>query len=147
MYTDPDLAWQENSAEIGPAMIDQVVRMLAGIRWARKDIAAFLGSYLTEPKPTVFFEPPEMPVDYEDFAHALGEQGAALDPRSLLLWSETAGFHLNGEALTIDRADHTVLKKLAHQRSLSADTKLSPAVIRLLYDWYFDGFLHLENAA
>ncbi|GHT93699.1 hypothetical protein FACS1894116_06290 [Betaproteobacteria bacterium] len=148
MYADPDLAWQDNSAEIVPAMVDQVARMLTGIRWARKDIADFLGSYLTEPKPTIFFEPPDPPVDEETFARTLAANGAVLDPRSLLLWSETAGFHLNGEALTVDAADHTTLKQLAHQRRVPGSGKLSPAIVQLLYCWYEDGFLHLqENAA
>ena len=32
--------------------------MLAPIRWNAASVARFIGCYLTEPKPQVFFEPP-----------------------------------------------------------------------------------------
>jgi 50S ribosomal protein L16 3-hydroxylase len=145
MYADPDLVLQENSAEIGSAMIDQVARMLAAIRWEHVDIAAFLGSYLTEPKPTIFFTPPENPIGFQDFARALAIRGAVLDPRSLLLWSKAAGFHFNGEAIAVAPADRAALARFAHLRSVGAETKLSSTLTRLLHRWYVDGFLHLKE--
>jgi 50S ribosomal protein L16 3-hydroxylase len=143
-YADPGLALQDNSAEIGPAMIQQVARMLDGIRWDQRDVAAFLGSYLTEPKPTVFFEPPDNPANFETFSRALAAHGATLDSRSLLLWSDAAGFYLNGEALTPPPlpSDCATLAKIAHQRKVSGGD-LSPTLTSLLYCWYEDGFLHL----
>jgi len=144
MYADPELALQDNSAEIGPAMIDQVERMLAGIRWTRRDIADFLGTYLTEPKAHVFFESPEAPLTQKAFTRALGNKGCTLDARTLLLWSE-AGFHLNGEPLCPDEADIPTLSALAHQRRLDANAVLSPALVEQFYQWYEDGFIHLQE--
>ncbi|MDR2032489.1 MAG: cupin domain-containing protein [Azoarcus sp.] len=145
LYADPDLALQDNSAEISPAMIDQAARMLEGLRWSRADIAAFLGDYLTEPKPTVFFAPPVDPLDRDTFAHALADHGGALDARTLLLWSEQAGFHLNGEALACDPADRATLAALAHRRALAAGQPLSSRLLDLFHAWYEDGFFHLSN--
>jgi len=144
MYADPDLKLQENSAEIPPAMIDRVARMLKGIRWSRADVAAFLGDYLTEPKPSVFFDPPEEPLDRAEFARALRTHGCALDARTLLLWSDEAGFHLNGEPFAVDAADREIFATLAHRRRLDGGSALPARVVDLLHAWYEDGFLRVE---
>jgi 50S ribosomal protein L16 3-hydroxylase len=139
IYADPDLELQANSAEIVPKMIDQIERMLAGIRWTRQDVAAFVGEYLTEPKSHIFFEPPEEPMTRKAFARAVAKHGYALDPRSLLLISE-AGFHLNGDAIKIADDLRALVAELADRRSLGVATPCSRAALDLLYDWYCDGF-------
>lgn len=139
IYADPDLELQANSAEIGPRMIDRIERMLAGIRWSRADVAAFVGDYLTEPKPHVFFDPPTRPLGRKAFARAVAEGGFALDARTQLLFSE-AGFHLNGEALPIPPDLREALAELAHRRRLPARGTLPPALLALLHGWYGDGF-------
>lgn len=141
LYADPDLPLQENSAEIGAAMIDQIQRMIEGIRWSRADVAAFVGHYLTEPKPSVFFEPPEAPMARAAFKRAVSARGFRLDARSLLLWSE-AGFFLNGEILEIDPGWKDALAALAHARRLTGPLSLPAELLALLYDWYGDGFGH-----
>ena len=55
LYTDPDLKTQRTPAQIAPSMLQQVARHIAEIRWSAKDVTAFLGQYLTEPKTHVFF--------------------------------------------------------------------------------------------
>lgn len=141
LYADPDLALQQNSAEISSRMVDQIERMLAGIRWSRADVEAFVGAYLTEPKSHVFFDPPEEPLSRKRFDTALRARGFALDPRSLLLFS-AAGFHLNGEPLEIDAALRDTLATLAHRRALPADAfaDAPDGLTALLYDWYENGF-------
>src|SRR5690606_15636004 len=108
MYADPDLTLQDNSAQIGDAMVDRVTEMLNTIRWSREDVAAFLGDYLSEPKPTVFFVPPDEPLNRQDFATAVTEHGFMLDPATLLLFRD-GRFHLNGERLDIGTADPALL--------------------------------------
>lgn len=141
LYADPNLALQQNSAEISSRMVDQIERMLAGIRWSRADVEAFVGAYLTEPKSHVFFDPPEEPLSRKRFDTALRARGFALDPRSLLLFS-AAGFHLNGEPLEIDAALRDALATLAHRRALPADAfaDAPDGLTALLYDWYENGF-------
>jgi len=141
LYADPDLTLQQNSAEIGSRMIDQIEGMLASIRWSRADIEAFVGAYLTEPKSHVFFEPPEEPLSRKRFGTALRDRGFALDPRSLLLFS-AAGFHLNGEPLEIDATLRDTIAALAHRRALpaSAFADAPDGLTALLYDWYENGF-------
>ena len=146
LYADPDLQLQANSAAIAPQMIDQIERMLNGIRWSRAEVAAFVGSYLTEPKSHIFFDPPENPLKHKAFAQTLARQGVALDPRTLLLFSE-AGFFLNGEALTIAAAWQPILAGLADRRRLAAGTSLPAELLELLYGWYCDGYLHPDTMA
>ncbi|MBR0565879.1 cupin domain-containing protein [Azoarcus sp. L1K30] len=141
LYADPDLELQDNSAEIGPKMIDQIERMLAGITWSRKEVAAFVGEYLTEPKSHIFFDPPEKPLSRKRFDAALKKHGFALDARSLLLWNET-GFYLNGEPLDFDPSDREALAALAHHRKVAAGTPFSDTFVDLLHQWHEDGFGH-----
>ena len=138
-YSDPQLPLQENSAEISGAMLDQVAEMVARIRWQRDDIAAFLGCYLTEPKPHVFFDPPEESLSFTRFKTAVGRGGFVLDARSLLLFSGQR-FFLNGEALAFEPQDAGLLAELAHQRRLDGKTAFSASLLGLLYQWYLDGF-------
>jgi 50S ribosomal protein L16 3-hydroxylase len=142
MYADPGLALQDNSAEIPAAMIDQAAHMLEGIRWSRVDVAAFLGSYLTEPKPHIFFEPPDEPLDCAAFTRTIEIQGCALDARTLLLWSPEAGFHINGEPFACGPADRDTLAALAHRRRLEGGRAFPASLSALLHGWYEDGFLH-----
>ncbi|MDX5363420.1 MAG: cupin domain-containing protein [Pseudazoarcus pumilus] len=138
MYTDPDLTLQDNSAELGDTMVDRVADMLNGIRWSREDVAAFLGDYLSEPKPSVFFVPPDEPLSRKRFAAALAQHGFMLDPGTLMLFRDGC-FHLNGERLDIGKADATLLAGLAHARRLPPDSTLPDGTLDLLYRLYCDG--------
>ncbi len=140
-YADPDLVPQANSAEIGDAMIGRIEKLLAAIQWTRADLTAFIGDHLSEPKPQVFFEPPQSPLRLRAFSAAVQRGGFVLDPRSRLLFS-AAGFHLNGETLQPPGELHDSLRELADRRHLPAGSALSwpPPLLELLYDWYCDGF-------
>ncbi|MDD2872425.1 MAG: cupin domain-containing protein [Azoarcus sp.] len=145
LYADPDLTLQENSAEIGPKMVDQIEAMLSAIRWSRKDVTEFVGEYLTEPKSHIFFDPPDKPLSRKRFDTAVYKHGYALDARTLLLWSD-AGFYLNGEPVEFDPADRSALADLAHRRTLGPGQVLSVGLLDLLYQWYEDGFAHPSSA-
>ena len=60
-YADPDLRATREPARIGASMQRRCAGMLAAIRWDRADADRFLGSWLSEPKPSVFFTPPARP--------------------------------------------------------------------------------------
>jgi 50S ribosomal protein L16 3-hydroxylase len=140
-YRDPDLRCPKHPAEIDGAMIDQVGEILTKVRWDRKTVGDFLGCYLTEPKPHVFFDPPQRPLDRRRFHAALAKRGLQLDARSQLLFAGTH-FYINGEAVAIPRADRTALRRLADQRQIVAPD-ISENGEQLLYEWYRCGFVHL----
>ena len=55
VYADPDLKTQIHPSEISADMLRQVVHAIRKVKWDDEDIANFLGSYLSEPKPHIFF--------------------------------------------------------------------------------------------
>ena len=141
IYADPDLTLQQNSAEIGTRMVEQIETMLAAIRWGREDVKAFVGAYLSEPKSHIFFDPPQQALSMKAFARAVRSSGFVLDARSLLLFCGE-DFYLNGEALALPSTLHALIASLAHQRGLPA-TSLSDCpdeLLELLHEWYENGF-------
>lgn len=139
-YADPDLRVQR-SGEIGAAMIDRVAHELARIRWQRRDVADFLGRYLTEPKHNVYFDPPPAPLSLSRFKTQVAKHGVWLDRRSQLLYVG-ARFYLNGEAVQVPPASRRTFMTLADTRTLSA-AEAAQADAALLHEWYRDGFIHL----
>lgn len=145
LYADPDLELPQHSGEIGSKMIGQIESMIARIRWSTADVGDFLGHYLTEPKPHVFFEPPEREMSLKRFGRALATSGFRLNPRSILLFTD-AHFYLNGERLDVPESSQPTFTALADHRRIAAgsnDAQLGELTIDLLYQIYCDGFGHV----
>jgi len=105
-------------AKIGAGVIADVERVLGDIRWTRRDVAAFLGSYLTEPKPNVIFTAPRRPLSEMAFSRAAQRNGVELAPASLMLYGGAAMF-MNGERYGMEKAMATPLRRLADRRRLA----------------------------
>jgi 50S ribosomal protein L16 3-hydroxylase len=146
-YADPDLRATRDPARIGPAMQRRCAGMLAAIRWNRADAARFLGTWLSEPKPSIFFTPPVRPPSFAAFRARCARSGVRLDPRTQLLYDERHLF-VNGTALRWPPAGGATLRALANARALPGATvaAAAPAALRLLYDWHRDGYLHPDAA-
>ncbi len=142
-YADPGLAPTRHPARIDAAMRRQCARMLAGVKWDTQRVARFLGAWLSEPKPDVYFEPPAPALARAAFAAAASRRGVRLDRRTQLLYDDTR-LYLNGSALPPPDADRAALMRLADARALPAReaAALAPATLTLLHQWYRDGFLH-----
>jgi 50S ribosomal protein L16 3-hydroxylase len=145
-YGDPELAPTRNPARIDAAMRRQCARMLARIRWDAADVARFLGCWLSEPKPHVFFDPPAAPLPRPAFARAAARHGVRLDRRTQLLYDERHLF-INGTARPWPATGAKTIERLADRRTLAArDTAaLTATVAALLHDWYRDGFLRPDD--
>jgi 50S ribosomal protein L16 3-hydroxylase len=146
-YADPSLAPAAESARIGRTMQKRCSAMLAGVRWSDAVVGRFLGCYLSEPKPTVFFEPPSRPLRLAAFRSAAARRGVSLDRRTQLLYDSRNVF-LNGTALDSAGHDIAVIKRLANARHLSGvnfagSNSTRAAAVALFHRWYRDGFLHL----
>ena len=139
-YADPDLKLQKHPSELGAAMLKQVGSAIRKIRWDDEDIANFLGSYLSEPKPHIFFDGPARPLSATRFADTVRKNGVALDLKTLMLCQDHTVF-VNGEAYRVRKSDYRVLRELADARRLAADTALTDDAQELLYEWYLDGYL------
>jgi len=140
MYADPDLRTQKHPSEISAAMLQQVAQAIAKIQWSKRDIASFLGSYLSEPKPHIFFDAPARLLSREKFMQALQNRGVALDLKTQMLCHGRSVF-INGEAHKTGRETYRVLRALADERSLPAGAALPRKAFDLLYQWYADGYI------
>ncbi len=141
MYEDPDLALQDHPAEIGESMLEKVSEVLLRIRWGKSDVERFLGIYLSEPKPHLFFDPPDRPISEKRFVEAMGKRGVRLDPKSQMLFTQDHLF-INGEALSFVGLDEEYLKSFADARSSPA-ASTDPETMSLLYQWYRDGYIEI----
>ncbi|MDD2701470.1 MAG: cupin domain-containing protein [Sideroxydans sp.] len=139
-YADPDLKLQKHPSEIGPAMLKQVGAAIRKVRWDDEDVANFLGSYLSEPKPHIFFDGPARPLSAARFADAVQKRGVELDLKTLML-SQGRTLFVNGEAYKVRKSDYRVLRELADARLLPAGSVLTEDAMELLYEWYLDGYL------
>jgi 50S ribosomal protein L16 3-hydroxylase len=132
----------ELPASFIPALLQALRRRQPGPQDARRALLA----NLSEPRPHVYFEPPQAPVSQAQFARSLARQGAHLDLRSRLFYSaRMAG--INGEACALSPAQLRAVKPLADQgylpgHAVPQDKGLPDEdVLDLLYGWYCDGWL------
>lgn len=142
MYADPDLAVQAHPAEIGQGMVRQVSSILDELKWNDKDVADFLGLYLTEPKSHLVFDTPKN-ITLQAFEKRMKSHGIQLSFKSQLLMVNNS-YYLNGEALEFDDGSQNLLMKLADARVLSVQdishvSNLSDAFVAGMHDWYLAG--------
>lgn len=123
-------------------MIRQVAEVLSAIRFEQSDIAIFLGEYLSEPKATVFFDPPEKPLSRSAFVQRATKRGLRLSRRTRMLYTGKYVF-INGESFQVSRADQGILRRLADDRQIVANELqgASDDVEAAFHQWYMDGWL------
>lgn len=144
-YADPDLKPLTAPAEISPAMVKQVARELNKMRFTADDISIFLGQYLSEPKPGIWFDTPEENSSLEDFLQR-ASNGIRLSRKTQMLYYGDSLF-INGESYEIPETDHDLLMLLANQRELNG-TQVDQASLDLqeaLHSWHDEGWLYCKE--
>lgn len=139
VYADPGLQPQAHPSEINDAMLDQVADAINRIRWDKEDIANFLGCYLSEPKPHIYFDPPEHELTREEFQQIIEQHGLVLDLKTQML-CRTQSIFINGDTETVAGDTYVLFRQLADCRELPPGAFPLPAS-ELLYAWYLDGYL------
>jgi 50S ribosomal protein L16 3-hydroxylase len=140
MYADPDLKAQQHPSEISSKMLKQVEQAIQHIKWDKSDIANFLGCYLSEPKPHIYFDQPDKPLTINGFNNIFEKSGISLDLKTLMLCHTDTVF-INGETYLADNTSYIILRELADKRKLAATALKSEALLNLLYEWYTQGYL------
>lgn len=143
-YADPDLRPQDQPARIDAGMIDKIEAVLDALTWSRRDIASFIGTYLTEPKSQVVFATPTRALAKTAFSKAMQQSGVELAGGTLMLHSGPQVF-INGESHRVDATVAGVLRKLADRRELPGHG-VSATAMDLLYQWYRAGYIYLKKA-
>ena len=143
IYQDADLNLQDHAAEIGQEMIAKVSANLQKIQWSNEMIAEFLGTYLSEPKADVVFEPNKK-MSMRNFSEKLAKVGIALDLKSQMLFSDD-NFYLNGEVSKWIGEPANILTKLADHRYIETSIIQDALLLQQLYDWYIAGYLSFDS--
>ncbi|GAB1231632.1 cupin domain-containing protein [Ferrigenium sp. UT4] len=139
-YADPDLKLQKHPSEIGKKMLKQVAAEIRKVRWDDEDVANFLGCYLSEPKPHIFFDAPARPLSRSRFALAVAKRGVTLDLKTLMQCYGHTVF-INGEACPLKKSSYRILRQLADTRELPPAQSLPEEAAALLHEWYLAGYL------
>ncbi len=140
-YRDPGIAPPRHAAEIPASMVRRSAALVAGIRWHTRDVARFLGEYLTTPKPQVVFARPRRPAAPARFAMLCAASGVRLDLRTQLLF-RGPDFFINGECAAASARIRETLRRLADERSLPAAV-LPRVLLGLIHAWYLAGWVRI----
>ena len=140
MYADPNLKAQKHPAEISRDMLNQVKTVLNKIQLNQEVIASFLGTYLSEPKPHIFFDSPQNDLSEKKFLALAQARGVMLAPESLMLFVKGT-FFINGEMFTAGKKEQAFFVELADKRRTRVPHTVSPAVIAQLHNWYNNGYI------
>ncbi|MBY0499921.1 MAG: cupin domain-containing protein [Nitrosomonas sp.] len=141
-YSDPDLRLQVYPSEINVAMLSQVDSILKKIKWNRTDIQNFLGIYLSEPKPHVFFEQPTNPLSSDLFLRQIVKNGVQLNLKSRML-SGVNKLFVNGEIFEVGDDAYHVLIKLANDQEILPPLSMDEETEEVLYQWYVNGYVEV----
>ena len=140
-YSDPDLKLQKHPSEIGGQMLKQVAKEIRKVRWDDGDVANFLGCYLSEPKPHIYFDAPVRPLSSARFELAVQKRGVTLDLKTLMQCHGHT-VYLNGESYLLKKPAYRILRELADARELPPPARSLPAeAAALLHEWYLAGYL------
>ena len=149
LYRDPQQPAVDCPAELPAALVERVGAILAQITWKEQDIASFLGTYLSEPKPSVVFDPPQKPLNEARFISQASKSGLRLDRKTNLLYNRRF-FFLNGEEMLFDGAKKWLFD-LADHRSMSGKRFVTlshdSSVTALLHEWYCAGWIEVGGLA
>lgn len=109
----------------------------------RKQLDAFVGRFLTEPKPTVWFASPS-PVGLAQFIKRVRRRGVRLDRRTRMLWRGSL-LHINGETLHPHASCRRSLRRLANLRFGEASEyqalEDSHPAFAILHGWHASGWI------
>jgi 50S ribosomal protein L16 3-hydroxylase len=141
VYKDPKQPAVERPGELPAQLLEFARDALEDALKDPQSLARALGEYMTEPKPTVWFDA-LLPDDFSGEL-ALGV-AIRLDRRTKMMFDAQHIF-INGESFRAGGRDATLMRRLADERCLnSKDLALTSSEAReLLLTWSEAGWLHI----
>lgn len=138
-HADPRLGASENTGAIPNTLQTFATHAVQRLLSDSEALDRALGSWVTEPKPVVWFEA-------GGDAHAWRGAGLVLDRRSRMAYDQRHLF-LNGEAYRIGGRDAQLLRRLADTRRLSPKhcAALSSAAQAAVEQWCVQGWMGAED--
>ena len=139
-YADPDLRPTVHPAELRTDLIARCACAIDQVQWTRREVEAFIGTYLSEPKPHVRFTSPARPLGPRAFERTCVRTGLRLAPATGMLYRR-GRLYVNGEMIVMTGSTRRMLEQLADDRALPARTSFTGEAVALLYTWYRAGYL------
>jgi len=147
-YTDRGRAASRRPAEMPADLTGRLREWALGWRPARADVDRFIGCWLTEPKPNVWFERPVRTPSLDRFVALASRGGIRLDRRTRIGWRGRQLF-VNGEMPAVPVGAGRWMRQLADRRTLSsadaARALRNGTLAAMLRDWYAAGWLVLAG--
>ena len=148
-YADPGTPPTRHPGELPAAMHGTLSRWLLDWRPTRAQVDAFIGRYVTEPKPSVWFEPPTRRLSDDAFAARLADASLLADRRTRMAYRGNR-FFINGEDLRLEGGLRAPLKRFADERRLPpgalADAPVDSPLFCTLRAWWDSGWIHFAPA-
>jgi len=139
LYADPGLVAPADPSLLDDGFVRRAERLARAARPTRAAFEEFLGTYMTEPKAQVYFDPPEAPLALAAFLRAATRSGVRLDLKTQML-HRGKRVYVNGESCAMPAGQQ--VRSLAAARALPAQA-LPAAVAEMFYSWYKYGWLHV----
>jgi len=144
-YRDPGERPARHPGAIPPRWMRHAAHAVRSIRWSDRDIRAFAGRFLSEPKTHVFFTPPSRALPRPQFERRASRSGVELDPRSRLVFSGTM-FFLNGDEVRVPATARGFMRRLADAGRIEGPVSAPRAFWEAAHGWYLRGFLKIGEA-
>jgi len=145
-YRDPGATATSTPGRVPDAMHASLAAWLRGWRPPARAVDRFIGRFLTEPKPSVWFDAPSRRASEDGFAQAAMRRGLRADRRSRLAY-RGRDFFINGEWLPMTRARAVPLRRFANERELPpgalGPTPVDPELLGSLHEWFDAGWIRL----
>lgn len=138
VYRDPRLAPTSHPGRIPGGMLGFAASALGKISWNRREVADFLGRYLTTPKAHVVFHP-------SGKERPLARARVRLDGKTQLLYVG-ARFFINGEAFSVPARLAPALRRLADGRAVAGKDLAARPLAVLISGWQRAGWVHFERS-
>lgn len=143
-YADPGVPPTTTPGRLPDAMHASLSAWVRDWRAPARSIDRFVGRFLTEPKPSVWFDAPARRPGLAAFARIAARDGLRADRRSRLAY-RGRNFFINGEWFAMTRASAPLLRRLADLRELPpvalAPTSVDPDLLALLHEWFDAGWI------
>jgi 50S ribosomal protein L16 3-hydroxylase len=148
-YSDAGTPPTRRPGELPAPMHAALSHWLLDWRPTRAQVDTFIGRYVTEPKQSVWFEPPARRLSDDAFATCLAQASMVADRRTRMTY-RGAQFFVNGESLRFEAGMRAPLTRFANARRLPsgalASTPIDSPLFCALRAWWDFGWIHFEKA-
>lgn len=147
LISDPEQKATNSPAILPAGMVTKLEKELDKLSLKGKRltqlVSSSLGEVLSEPKPHIVFNPPNDPVEFEEFVELAQQSGIKTSGKTRLILDSNT-IYCNGEQLSSkeDGQDsYAAWLAFANQRKLSADQAIEYLEIQEFADQIYEGYL------